>query len=96
MIRLAAVAGNNDSRIRNCRIYCCADASPARVFTQPEPLPDISGSPNTPEQSGVGPIDRGTDFIGQFFVTKRFVEKIDTFVQSSVGAGGACRIAGHV
>ena len=42
LIRVTAVAGNNDSRVRNCRIYCCADALPTRVFTQPGPLADIA------------------------------------------------------
>ena len=35
MIRVTAVAGNYDSRVRYCRLYCCADALPTRVFTQP-------------------------------------------------------------
>ena len=42
LIRVIAVAGNNDSRARNCRVYCCADALPTRVFTQPGPLADIA------------------------------------------------------
>ncbi len=41
MIRLIATAGNNDSRIHDRRVYCCADAVPARVFTQPGPQADI-------------------------------------------------------
>ncbi len=43
MIRVTAVAGNNDSRVRNCRVYCCADVLPTRVFTQPGPISDLWG-----------------------------------------------------
>ncbi len=35
LIRVIAVAGNIDSRVRICRFHCCADALPTRVFTQP-------------------------------------------------------------
>ncbi len=41
MIRVIAVAGKKGSRVRNCRVYCCADALPTRVFTQPGPKADI-------------------------------------------------------
>lgn len=41
MIRLTALAGNNDSSIRNYRIHCCADALPASVFARPGPRADM-------------------------------------------------------
>ena len=44
MIRVIAVAGNIGSRIRNCRVYCCADALPTRVFTQPGPKVAVAAS----------------------------------------------------
>lgn len=34
--------GNNDSRVHNCRVYCCADALAARVFTQVGPQADAA------------------------------------------------------
>ena len=42
MIRATADKGNNDSRARNCRVYCCADALPTRVFTQPGSTTEVS------------------------------------------------------
>ncbi len=41
LIRVFAVANNNDLRIRNYGVYCGADALPTRVFTQPGPNSDI-------------------------------------------------------
>ncbi len=45
MIRATADKGNNDSRVRNCRVYCCADVLPTRVFTQPGSKPEVQRGP---------------------------------------------------
>ncbi len=42
LIRITVDAGNNDSRTRNFRVYCCANALPTRVFTQSGPKADIA------------------------------------------------------
>ncbi len=50
-------------------------------------------SGNTLEQSGVGSVDRGTDFSGKVFKPERLVEQLDTFVQASMVEDGIFQIA---
>ena len=44
LIRVTAVVSNNDLRVRHCRVYCCAEALPTRVFTQPGPTAEVDGA----------------------------------------------------